>query len=371
MPSCAMGFRIGNAMADGVRALVGTRKGLFILAGDEHRREWRIDSLALGGWAVYHAMVDPRDGVVYAAANHLVYGPTVQRSADDGATWTRSTRWSFPPDTDVKLDAAWHLTSGHASQPETLWLGGDPGLLFRSDDSGETWHANTGLLTHPTRESWIVSAGGLSLHSIQVDPADANRMFVAISAAGILRSTDAGETWTPINDGVLSAYPNPITYPDVGQCPHKLLLHPALFGRLWQQNHTGVYRSEDYGDSWTRVDPNGVPSDFGFPLMLDPADPDAAYVIPEKSYEFHWTDGGRLGVYKTRDAGKSWQLLDDGLPSPAWTAVLREASASDSQSVYFGTQSGSLFALTEGNQWVEAANHLPSILSVEVTSWPK
>jgi BNR/Asp-box repeat len=193
-------------------------------------------------------------------------------------------------------------------------------------------------------------------------------MYVAISAAGTFRTDDGGDVWTPLNENVeIDLLPDP--YPEVGQCVHKLLLHPALPERLWQQNHCGVYRSDDRGESWERLDGNGLPSAFGFPIMLDPEDPDTALVIPEKDYEHHYTPDGRLGVYRTRDKGQTWQLVPEGLPEQAWAAVLREASAFDAESVYFGTQSGSIFALTDGDTWIEAARHLPPILSVEVTEW--
>lgn len=195
-------------------------------------------------------------------------------------------------------------------------------------------------------------------------------MYVAISAAGTFRTDDGGHTWTPRNQNVeIDMLPDP--YPEVGQCVHKLLLHPARPERLWQQNHCGVYRSDDSGDSWERVDRNGLPSVFGFPLMLDPADPDVAFVIPEKSYEYHYTSNGRLGVYRTRDGGDTWELMSNGLPDQAWAAVLREASAYDAESLYFGTHSGSFFALTDGDVWVEGVRHLPPILSVEVTDWSR
>jgi photosystem II stability/assembly factor-like uncharacterized protein len=152
---------------------------------------------------------------------------------------------------------------------------------------------------------------------------------------------------------------------------HKLLLHPARPERLWQQNHFGVYRSDDRGDSWERLDGNGLPGGYGFPIMIDPKDPDTAFVIPERSPEYHYSPDGRLAVYRTRDSGRTWEEMSDGLPRQAWAAVLREASASDADSLYFGTQSGSFFALADGETWVEAARHLPPILSVEVTQWSR
>ena len=339
-----------------------------MLRGDDDRRRWRIEGPLLDGWGVYHAIVDPRDGALYAAANHVVYGPTVRRSTDGGKTWKRSDKLGLPEDSGLTLNATWHIEPGRQDEPGTLYLGGDPGVLFRSDDGGDTWSPNRGILEHPTRDRWHPGAGGMCCHSIQLDPSDRNRMYVGITAAGTFRTDDAGVTWTPKNENV-EAEQAPDPYPDVGQCPHKLLLHPARPERLWQQNHCGVYRSDDHGDSWMRVDRNGLPSGFGFPIMLDVKDPDMAFVIPEKSYEYHYSANARLAVYRTRDGGQTWESMSHGLPERAWEAVLREASSSDENSLYFGTQSGSFFSLVDGEAWVEGARHLPPILSVEVAPW--
>src|ERR1700730_6981434 len=205
-------------------------------------------------------------------------------------------------------------------------------------------------------------------HSIPLAPGNPRRMYVAITSAGAFRSDDGGESWIAVNKNVVTDF---LADPqaEVGACPHNLLLHPARPSRLWQQNHYGVYVSDDHGDSWVRLDGNGLPSGFGFPLMLDPNDPERAFVIPERSPEYHYSSGGQLAVYRTRDSGETWELMADGLPKQAWAAVLREASAYDTDSLYFGTQSGSFFALTEGEVWVEGGRPLPPILSVEVAPW--
>jgi photosystem II stability/assembly factor-like uncharacterized protein len=339
-----------------------------LLRGADDRRRWEAEGPLLDGWGVYHATVDPRDGTLFAAANHLVYGPTVQRSTDGGKGWMRSKQIGLPEESGLTLNATWHIEPGRPEEPKTLYLGADPGMLFRSDDGGETWEPNRGLLDHPTRERWLPGAGGMSCHSVQLDPDDPDRMYVGITSAGVFRSDDGGGTWIPRNKNVAADFlADP--YSEVGQCPHKVLLHPARPDRLWQQNHFGVYRSDDRGESWVRLDGNGLPSAFGFPLMLDPEDPDMAFVIPEKSPEYHYSPDGRPAVYRTRDAGETWERMADGLPEQGWAAVLREGSASDGESLYFGTQSGSFYALTDGDTWVEAVRHLPPILSVEVTAW--
>lgn len=344
--------------------LVGTRKGLFLLHGDDSRRGWDVEGPLLKGWEVFHATRDPRDGAVYVAANNFVYGATVQRSDDGGQTWERSERLAMPEGHDP-LKRMWHVEPGHSSQPDTLWAGGDPGVLFRSDDGGKTWEPNRALLEHPTRERWQPGAGGMCCHSIQLDPSDPKRLYVGISAAGVFRSDDGGETWTPANKGVAADFMEDDKFPEVGQCVHKLLLHPARPDRLWQQNHCGVYRSDDRGATWERLEGNGLPSGFGFPIALDPRDPDVAYVVPEEGAENRVTCNGRLGVYRTGDGGKSWELFSAGLPEPAWAAIMREGLAYD-DGVYLATQSGSVFALATGDGgWTEVASQLPTILSIE------
>lgn len=348
--------------------LVGTRKGLFVLR--DRNGGWDAGEQLLPGWDVFHAAVDPRDGTLLAAANNFVYGASLQRSRDGGRTWERGEGLRLPQDSGLAVARAWHVEPGRTSEPGRLWLGVDPGALLRSDDGGETWDAVRGVLEHPTRERWNPGAGGLCLHSITLDHADSDRMWIGISAAGVFRSGDGGETWTPANAGTAADFlPDP--HPEVGQCVHKVLSHPRRPERLWQQNHCGMYRSDDGGESWSRLDGNGLPSGFGFPLALDPADPDVAYVVPEESAENRVTARGRLGVYRTDDAGQSWTLAADGLPDPAWIAVLREGLSSDRDGgVYLGTQSGSVFALRDG-RWQEAARQLPPVLSVEVVDeWP-
>ena len=364
----------------GVQILAGTRKGLFLLRADDARRDWTLDGPMLEGWEVFHAAQDPRDGTLFAAANNFVYGATVQRSKDGGRTWERSEGLGLPEETGLTLEKTWHVEPGRDSEPGVLWLGGAPGVLFRTEDSGESWQVVQSLLKDPTRERWQPGFGGMCTHSIQIDPADPGRMYVGISAAGVFRSEDGGESWTPANSGTAADFMPDDPFPEVGQCVHKVLLHPGREGRLWQQNHCGVYRSDDHGRSWERLEENGLPSAFGFPLALHHSKPDTAFVIPEDSAREGRVGGGnrvtsegRLGVYRTEDGGKSWELASNGLPERAWVEVLREGMASDrldSPGIYFGTKSGSVFASTnEGDEWVEIARHLPAVLSVEVGEW--
>ena len=355
--------------------LVGTRKGLFVLHGDEDRRTWEVGEQLLPGWEVFHAI--RHDGTLYAAANNFVYGATVQRSSDDGKTWERGEGLALPEDGDLKLEKSWHVEPG---PDETLWLGAAPGVLFRSDDKGENWQIVQSLLDDPTRERWQPGAGGMCTHSIQFEPGNEKTMYVGISAAGVFRSEDGGESWTPANKGTAADFMPDDPFPEVGQCVHKMLVHPAEPQRLWQQNHCGVYRSDDKGESWERLEGNGLPSGFGFPLAIHHRKPDMAFVIPEDEANAEnvgggnrVTTGGRLGVYRTEDRGSNWELVSNGLPERAWVEVLREGMASDRLDpvgIYFGTKSGSIFVSpNEGDEWIEAARHLPAVLSVEVAEW--
>jgi photosystem II stability/assembly factor-like uncharacterized protein len=308
---------------------------------------------------------------ILACTNNWVYGASLHRSADDGASWERSEGLGLPEDSGLTLEKTWHVEPGHASQPDTLWLGAAPGALFRSDDSGASWQPVGGILEHPTRERWMPGAGGMCCHSISLDRNDPQRLYVGISAAGVFRTDDGGESWSPMNKDVAADFMPDDPYPEVGQCVHKLLVHPEQPERLWQQNHCGVYRSDDRGENWERLDGNGLPSDFGFALAIHPRDPDTAWVVPEEGAENRVTCDGKLGVYRTRDAGASWELRP--AYEEAWVAILRENGASDTfdpVGVYVGTQSGSIFvSADEGESWVEAARHLPPVLSVEVAEW--
>jgi photosystem II stability/assembly factor-like uncharacterized protein len=345
--------------------LVGTRKGLFLIRrGDDG---WAAATPTMKGWSINHAAADPRDGSLLACTNNWVYGGAFHRSTDGGETWERSEGLAMPAGSGLTLNATWHVEPGRASQPQRLWLGVDPGGLFRSDDAGATWEPVAGLIEHPTRDRWEPGAGGLCAHSITLDADDADRLWVGISAAGVFRTEDGGRSWTPANSGTEACFFPEDRYPEVGQCVHKVLAHPGRSGRLWQQNHCGVYRSDDGGESWERVDGNGLPSGFGFPVALDPADPDVAFVVPEEGSDNRVTAKGRLGVYRTGDGGASWELVSDGLPEPAWASVKREGMSFDRERVYLGTQAGGVYELDRAaGSWSTVATDLPEILSVEI-----
>jgi photosystem II stability/assembly factor-like uncharacterized protein len=264
------------------------------------------------------------------------------------------------------LTAIWYLAPGPDSEPDTLWAGIQPAGLFRSGDGGESWTPSP-LNEHPTRDSWQPAGGGLALGGIQHDPSDPRRLYCSLSAGGVYRSDDGGATWSPVNRGVRATF-QPREYPETGQCVHKLRVHPALPERLYQQNHCGVYRSDDRGESWREIT-DGLPSDFGYALAHDPRDPDRAFVIPEESSHMRATVDGRLRVYETTDAGASWTALTAGLPQEhAYVSVLRDAmdhDTADPLGLYFGTSTGHLFASRDGGEsWRTVAAFLPKILCV-------
>lgn len=353
-----------------VTLLIGTKRGLFI-ARSADRIEWDLSEPKMVGREVYHAFIDPRDGATaWAATDHAVWGSHVHRSDDGGESWQLLER--APHHADGRgLKAVWALAAGPASRPQVLYAGIEPAGLFVSEDRGESWQPMPALNDHPTNGTWQPAGGGLALHSILIDPRDPARLHCALSAGGVYGTSDGGRSWRPLNEGVRADF-LPNQRPQTGHCVHKLLLHPRRPDRLYQQNHCGTYRSDDGGESWTEIT-QGLPSDFGYALALHAEDPDTLYVIPEASSHMRAVVDGKLRVYRSRDAGTSWQPLGNGLPQEhAYVAVLRESLASDTLSpcgVYFGTSTGHLFASAdEGDSWRLVAGYLPRILSVTAYS---
>lgn len=354
-------------MSRDIILLVGTARGLFTLRSELDRARWRVSPPRLVGHEVYHAIIDPRDpAVVWAATDHKVWGAHIHRSDDQGESWTvLETAPHY--DDERGLIAIWSLTPGPATEPGLLYAGIEPAGLFRSRDSGTSWEEVAPLNEHPTNTTWQPAGGGLALHSILVDPRDPKRLYCALSAGGIYRSDDGGSSWRALNQNVRADF-LPQQYPEAGQCVHKLLLHPARPDRLYQQNHCGTYRSDDRGETWTEIT-TGLPSDFGYALALDPADPDTLFVIPQESSHMRASVDGRLRVYRSRDAGATWQSLERGLPQAnAYVQILREGMATDTLDpcgIYFGTTSGHLFVSRDGGEtWEMIAGFLPKILSV-------
>ena len=350
--------------------LVGTRRGLFIFESDGRRARWRARGPYLIGREIYHAVRDARDGTIWAASDHAVWGAHLHRSADFGESWETLEQAPHYPD-ERALQAIWFVAPGHASSPASLYAGIEPAGLFVSHDAGASWHSVATLNDHPTNSTWQPAGGGLALHSIIVDPENALRIYCALSAGGVYRSDDGGASWRPSNRGVRADF-QPQRYPETGQCVHKLLLHPRMNERLYQQNHCGVYRSDDRGENWTEITA-GLPSDFGYALAIDPHDADTLFVIPEESSHMRATVDGKLRVYRSTDAGASWHAMTRGLPQEnAYVSILREGMTSDTGEpcgVYFGTSSGHLFASHDaGASWTLVAGYLPRILSVSAAT---
>ena len=349
--------------------LVGTKKGLFIFTSADRGR-WAMRGPFLRGKEVHHAIRDPHTGRIFATANDLWFGSEIVFSDDLGETWTAAKRSpAFAEGSGLKLERVWHIEAGRAAEPGVVYAGVSPAALFRSEDAGETWSEVTGLTAHPTRERWHPGAGGLCLHSIQLDATNPLRMFVGISAVGVFRTDDGGATWQTMNRGTRAEF-QPEKYPEYGQCVHKLLMAPGASDVLFQQNHCGVYRSTDAGASWEEITA-GLPSDFGFPLGVHPRDPQTIYVLPLQGAEFRCPPEAKLRVFRTRDGGRTWQALTEGLPqNDAFASVLREGmavDAGDPVGIYFGTNTGKIFSsIDEGDTWRLLADDLPPVSSLSV-----
>ncbi|MEI7743655.1 MAG: exo-alpha-sialidase [Chloroflexota bacterium] len=345
--------------------LVGTPKGAFILESDASRRDWSLRGPMCGGWPVHDISVEPGTNALLAAAGSPWYGPAVWRSDDLGETWTHSSDGLTYGDGGPAVKTVWNVAAGL----DGIYAGVEPAGLFRSRDRGRTWEHVAALTAHPSRPDWQAGAGGLILHTIVPHPTDAARMWVGISSVGVFETRDGGASWATRNRGVRAGFlPDP--YPDYGQCVHKLVLASDGTERLLQQNHCGVYRSEDGGEAWEEIT-TGLPSEFGFAIAAHPRDPDTAWTIPlTEAEDGRFMPGASAAVWRTHDAGATWIRSGEGLPQEnAFIGVLREAMAVDRLDrvgVYFGTSTGQLYASAdEGLTWSRIADNLPPIWSVE------
>jgi serine/threonine protein kinase/photosystem II stability/assembly factor-like uncharacterized protein len=353
--------------------LVGTNKGAFLLRSGPTRSQWDVGGPYFHGQTVYAMAYDGRQRRhrLWASTGGPLWGTYLRSSDDFGKTWTSPVHASvrFPSDSGMTLKNIWKICLGRPGEDNTLYCGVEPAALFESHDAGESWSMVRSLFDHPHRTHWMPGQGGLCLHTILPNPTDKNRMHVAISAGGVYRTDDGGRSWQARNRGIRVTF-KPDRYPEFGQCVHKVIANPAQPDRLYLQNHWGLYRSDDGGDNWTDIG-HGLPSDFGFAMAIDPRDPDSVYVLPMESDEFRCTPEGRLRVYRSRDAGGSWQALTRGLPQEgAFETVLRDgmvADALDPFGIYFGTRSGKLFgSRDEGKTWKKLIDGLPQITCVAV-----
>lgn len=352
--------------------LIGTKKGAFIIESDAARRRWRLRGPFCETWPINHMVGDPRTGTVWAGGGNEWFGPAVWKTTDLGDTWTHSSAGLAYPAGDEPIKSVWSLAAGGGPGGDgALFAGVQPAGLFRSDDGGESWRHLSGLRDHPTRPEWQPGGAGLILHSLVRDPADGDRLWVAISAAGVFHSADGGASWEPRNRGTRADFmPEGQNYPEFGQCVHCLVMAAGMPDRLYQQNHCGMYRSDDAGRSWQSIEA-GLPSSFGFPAAAHPRDPQTLYLLPlNGDTAGRFMPDGKTAVWRTRDGGATWQDLRRGLPQGnVFYGVLRQAMATDRldpAGVYFGTSSGALYASAdEGESWDCIAEHLPAILSVE------
>ena len=389
----------------GVRVLVGTKKGAFILTSDGKREKWDLSGPHFAGWEMYHLKGSPADpNRIYASQTSGWFGQIIQRSDDGGKTWfqpgTPADESTTAPDGSPKGESnkfvyntsanggapltthqfydgsqhpwefkrVWHLEPS-LSDPDTVYAGVEDAALFISTNGGKSWDELSGLRGHGTGPQWQPGAGGMCLHTILLDPLNKSRIFIAISAAGAFRSDDAGKTWKPINKGLKSQYiPNPEA--EVGHCVHRIAQAKQKPNLLYMQKHWDVMRSLDAGESWTEVSGN-LPTDFGFVIDVHAHEPETIYVVPIKSDGEHYPLDGKLRVYRSKTGGNEWQELTKGLPqSNCFVNVLRDAMAVDSLDkcgVYFGTTGGQVYCSADaGDSWAPIVRDLPAVYSVEV-----
>lgn len=348
--------------------LIGTKKGLFTFTSND-RAKWEMKGPFSPGREINHAIYDARTGRIYATSNDAWFGCELVSSPDLGQTWENAKQNpSFPENSGLKLERLWHIEPGLANEKNVLYCGVAPAALFRTEDGGQTWSEMTGLSQHPSRPKWHPGAGGLCLHSIVLDPTRPGRIYLGISAAGVFRSDDGGATWKHANRGTRAEF-MPDKYPEFGQCVHKLLLADAKSSLLFQQNHCGMYRTNDGGETWTEIT-KGLPSDFGFPLAIHPRKPETIFVLPLKGAEFRCPPANKLRVFRSKNGGNDWEPLDNGLPhADSFMSAYREGMATDTNDpagVYFGTNTGKVFGSSnEGDSWQLVADNLPPVYSVE------
>ena len=368
-----------------VRALVGTRKGAFILTADERRQDWQVSGPLFPGWEIFHVNGSAADlNRIYASQTSGWFGQIIQRSDDGGQTWTPvGNKFTYEglPGTHQSFDGTqqpwefkrvWQLVPS-PTDPDTVFAGVEDAALFRSQDGGQTWQELPGL-RDAKGQLWQPGAGGLCLHTILLDPANPNRIYVAISAAGAFRTEDGGNTWLPINKGLRSDYEIPDPTAEVGHCVHSLAMHPSRPNVLFMQKHWDVMRSNDAGSQWHEVSGN-LPSDFGYPIAVHAHEPETIYVVPIKSDSEHYPPDGKLRVYRSRSGGSDWEALTDGLPqSNCYVNVLRSALAVDklpSCGIYLGTTGGQVYVSADsGDHWRAIVHDLPAVLSVAVQTLP-
>jgi hypothetical protein len=346
--------------------VIGTSKGIFLI---DPRGE--IAGPHMAGASVPSVAFDPRNGRILAGVSSFFFGTAIRYSDDGGKTWSepQTPNIKFPDSTDASITQAWQIMPAGTGQPDVVYVGVEPAALFRSEDGGDSFELVRGLWDHPHRPTWQPGGGGLGLHTILLDPRDPKRLLIAISTGGVYLSDDGGQTWRASSKGVRAEYnPEDQKFPEYGQCVHKVARDSANPDRLYLQNHFGLYRSDDCAATWVDV-ANGVPSDFGFPVVAHPKKGDTAYVFPLIADIKRWPTDAQARVYRTTNAGASWEPMSCGLPQrDAYMTVLRDgmcADAGEPAGLYFGTRGGEVYgSQDDGQNWQVLAEHLPPVLSV-------
>ena len=369
----------------GVRLLVGTRKGAFTLTSDGKRRDWQVSGPHFGGWEIYHVNGSPADpDRLWASQSSAWFGQVVHRSDDGGKSWQpvgNDFTYEGPVGEHLWYDGTprpwefkriWHFEPSR-TDPDTVYAGGEDAALYRSTDGGQKWQELTALRTHETGPQWQPGAGGMCLHTIILDPVNPDRIFVAISAAGVFRTDDGGDTWQPINRGLRSAQ-LPDQDSEVGHCVHRIAMHPSRPEVLFMQKHWDVMRTDNAGEQWREISGN-LPTDFGFPIAVHAHEPETVYVVPITSDSEHYVADGKLRVYRSRTGGDEWEPLTTGLPQAnVYHNVLRDAMAVDTLDecgIYFGTSGGQVYGSADsGDTWAPIVSDLPAVLSVEAQVLP-
>ncbi len=369
MPDVPAGLQ---AQSEDVVLMVGTTKGAFLLRSGPDREGWDMEGPHFPGEEVYSLAMDQRGGRrrLWAAPGNPFFGSTLRHSDDLGDSWSEKDAHvvRFPEESGLSMKRIWQIRPGREGDPDHTYLGVEPSCVFESRDGGRSWAPLEGFMNHEHRPKWEPGAGGLCLHTLLPHPQDPDRMLVAFSTGGVYGSEDGGATWAPRNTGVRAEF-LPDKYPEFGQCVHKIDLHPDRPETLFLQNHWGLYRSDDWGGSWKDI-ANGVPSDFGFGLVVHPHRPETVYIVPLESDEYRCTPEAKLRVYRTEDGGESWHPLIQGLPqADAWETVLRDGLCTDTldpAGVYFGTRSGKLWASRDdGDSWSLIQEGLPPVVCVK------
>ena len=353
--------------------LIGTRKGAVVARRPRIGSDWEVGPLEMPMSEVYGTGIDTRGDRprLFAAATSPHWGPSIYHSDDLGRTWEEpdSAPVAFPKETGASLVRVWQIQAASEAAPGVVYAGVEPHALFRSEDGGLTFSLVEGLYNHPHRPEWAPGNGGACLHTVVPHPEDRDRVLVALSAGGVYRTADGGRTWEAANSGIQAYWlPEDQRFPEFGQCVHKVASHPSQPNRLYAQNHFGVYRSDNYGSSWAPIE-DGLPANFGFPMVVHPHEPETIYVFPLKADSHRFPATGRCELYRSRDGGASWSALNRGLPEgPYQAAVLRDALCTDGgdpAGIYFGTRAGEVYASADaGESFEQVAAHLPDVLSV-------